>query len=203
MVSAEKQEQRRKQARKRSQAFDQDQANGCLSASLLAQMIDVLVSSQKPSLVSGYIPIGTEIDPRPLMVEFSKRGAQLCLPEVVEKGSPLQFRSWVPGDMLISGPFETLQPMADAKVVQPDFLLLPLLGVDGTGVRLGYGGGFYDRTLFNLKGKGARAFGVGYDVQLVDHLASEDHDQLLDGVITPSLCKVWNEERQARYLAQK
>jgi len=201
-VSAEKQEIRLKMARKRTQAFDQDQATGCESASLLAQMIEVLVGSQKFSIVSGYIPIGTEIDPRPLMAKFLHLGAALCLPVVVQKGSPLQFQSWVPGDMLASGPFETLQPMACAKVVEPDFLLVPLLGVDGAGVRLGYGGGYYDRTLLDLKKKGARAFGVCYDVQLVEDLPKEEHDQLLDGVITPSLCIVWNEERQMRYLAQ-
>ena len=104
--------------------------------------------------------------------------------------------------MLISGLLGTLQPMSTAQIVKPDLVLVPLLGLDLKGVRLGQGGGFYDRTLELLKSNGARAYGVAFDEQIVDDLPNEPHDQLLDGVITPSLCKIWNEERQANYIAQ-
>ncbi len=201
-MSVEKQNIRQKLRRKRAQAFQVDQDNGALAADLLAQKGETLVSLPDVSIVAGYIPIGSEIDPRPLMSRFVPNGAKLCLPEVVNKNQALQFRTWSPGDMLISGLLGTLQPMSSAQIVEPDLVLVPLLGLDLKGVRLGQGGGFYDRTLALLKSNGARAYGVAFDEQIVDDLPNEPHDQLLDGVITPSLCKIWNEERQANYIAQ-
>ncbi len=86
----------------------------------------------------------------------------------------------------------------------PDFLIVPVLGVDAKGVRLGQGGGFYDRTLAALRAAGAvRAFGAVYDEQIVDELPHEPHDQLLDGLITPTSLMVWDEQRQRSFLAQQ
>ena len=206
-MSSEKQNLRQKLRRKRAQAFQVDQDNGALAADLLAQKGETLLSLPDVSIVAGYIPIGSEIDPRPLMSRFvptgaKLSGAKLCLPEVVNKNQALQFRTWSPGDMLISGLLGTLQPMSSAQIVEPDLVLVPLLGLDLKGVRLGQGGGFYDRTLALLKSKGARAYGVAFDEQIVDDLPNEPHDELLDGLITPTLCKIWNKERQANYIIQ-
>lgn len=205
---------RRKLARKRAQVFEADQLNGARAGKSMMAMGEkylqnfqknLLLSSRVISgttIVAGYIPIGSEIDPRPLMSEFSKAGAVLCLPEVVAKGKPLRFRQWAPGDMLISGAMGTLQPLDSARILEPDILLMPLVGLDSRGVRLGQGGGFYDRTLAVLRDQGALAFGVGFDEQLVELLPCEDHDQQLDGVFTPSFCKIWDFGRQTVYLAQ-
>ena len=201
-MSVEKKNLRQKLRRKRAQAFQSDQDNGALAADMLAQKGQALLSLPNISIVAGYIPIGSEIDPRALMNQFVPLGATLCLPEVIDKNQALQFRTWSPGDMLISGKLGTLQPMSSAAIVEPDLIFVPLLGLDLKGVRLGQGGGFYDRTLELLKSKGARAYGVAFDEQIVDDLPNEPHDQLLDGVITPSLCKIWNDERQANYIAQ-
>ena len=201
-MSVEKKNLRQKLRRKRAQAFQSDQDNGALAADMLAQKGQALLSLPNISIVAGYIPIGSEIDPRALMNQFVPLGATLCLPQVIDKNQALQFRTWSPGDMLISGKLGTLQPMSSAAIVEPDLIFVPLLGLDLKGVRLGQGGGFYDRTLELLKSKGARAYGVAFDEQIVDDLPNEPHDQLLDGVITPSLCKIWNDERQANYIAQ-
>lgn len=202
MKEIDKQKIREKLRRKRAQAFEADRSEGARAALGLAEMGSELVINMQASIVAGYIPVGSEIDPRPLMLSFQTAGASLCLPEVVEKGSPLIFRAWSPGNMLVSGLLGTLQPGPEQAKLTPDFVLVPLLGVDEEGVRLGQGGGFYDRTLPHLRAQGARAFGVAFDAQLVTALPREDHDQLLDGVITPSCCKVWEPGGQARYLAQ-
>lgn len=205
---------RRKLARKRAQAFEADKINGASAGLAMVAMGEkylqnfeknLLLSSRiipGTTIVAGYIPIGSEIDARPLMNEFLKAGAVLCLPEVVGKGLPLRFRQWAPGDMLISGAMGTLQPLDSARILEPDILLMPLVGVDSRGVRLGQGGGFYDRTLAGLRDQGALSFGVGFDEQLVELLPCEDHDQQLDGIFTPTCCKIWDFGRQTVYLAQ-
>ncbi len=202
-MNIEKTKLRQKLRRKRSQAFDFDKCEGALAGQALADMAGRLVTEYPPTKVAGYIPMGCEIDPRPLMMKFLEYGAELYLPEVVERGQPLRFRRWVPGDMLISGMLGTLQPPAEQPVGEPDFIIVPLLGIDNSGVRLGQGGGFYDRTLPQLATLGARAFGVAFDTQMIDELPREPHDQLLDGVITPTCCKLWDDDRNVRYLAQK
>ena len=187
--------------RQRVQAFREDEDFGVEAAKRLVVMGQKVIESGGFSVVAGYVPMGSEIDPRPLMMGFAGAGARLCLPEVLRKSSPLQFREWQPGAMLVSGLLGTLQPMESAFVLEPDLLLVPLLGVDSLGVRLGQGGGFYDRTLEQL-GQGVRAYGVAFDSQVVERLPVEGHDQLLDGVITPSCCISWTDERKLRYLAQ-
>ena len=102
---------------------------------------------ETPAVVSGFWPIKEEIDIRPLMIELFNSGCQMALPVVQGRGKPLLFRAWRPGDPLEAGVFGTLQPSARRETVEPDALLVPLLACDEAGWRLGYGGGFYDRTL--------------------------------------------------------
>lgn len=198
----DKQDIRRVLRRQRVQAFEEDQDYGVEAAQRLVRMGQGLIADGGFSVVAGYIPMGSEIDPRPLMLGFRQAGAVLCLPEVVSRGAPLQFRQWEPGALLVSGQLGTLRPLDQAHIVRPDLLLVPLLGVDRLGVRLGQGGGFYDRTLEALGAFNVRAYGVAFDSQVVDQLPVERHDQLLDGVITPGACIEWNEKRQLRYLAE-
>ena len=96
--------------------------------------------------VSGYWPMGDEFDVRPLMTRLCERGHVCALPVVVVRGEALKFRRWQPGDRLTEAGFGTHEPGAQAAVVVPEIVLAPLLAFDTAGRRLGYGGGFYDRT---------------------------------------------------------
>jgi 5-formyltetrahydrofolate cyclo-ligase len=138
-----------------------------------------------PAVVSGFWPIKEEIDIRPLMIDLLNQGCQLALPVVQGKGLPLLFRAWRPGDALEAGVFGTLQPSARREVVEPDALIVPLLACDEEGWRLGYGGGFYDRTLAGLRAKKTvTAVGVGFNDQLVPEVPHGPSDQRLDWLLT-------------------
>jgi 5-formyltetrahydrofolate cyclo-ligase len=137
------------------------------------------------TVVSGFWPIKEEIDVRPLLIELFNRGCQLALPVVTGKGQRLLFRAWRPGDSLEAGVFGTLQPSTRRETVEPEALLVPLLACDQDGWRLGYGGGFYDRTLAALRARGKiTAVGVGFDGQLVPAVPHGPQDQRLDWLLT-------------------
>lgn len=203
-LTGEKQGYRDKLRRRRARAFAEDQAHGAVAAVHIVKMAAALFEPPLPRVVAGYMPISNELDPRPLMAAFAAAGARLCLPEVVEKGTRLRFRAWAPGDLLSSGILGTVHPVAEAEELVPDFLIVPVLGVDARGVRLGQGGGFYDRTLAALRAEGdVRVFGAAFDEQMVDELPRAEHDQLLDGVICPTSLMVWDDQRQRTFLAQQ
>ena len=199
---------RQKLYRKRSQAFQEDQNTGAGAAFKLVAMAEPLIdqlllkTDVQSTVIAGYIPIGSEIDPRPLLTVFHEKGARLCMPEVTALDERLYFRDWKPGDLLISGALGTLQPLSTAALLDPDVMLLPLVGVDQAGVRMGQGGGFYDRTIAHYNSQSLMSIGVAFDAQLVDELPREAHDQYIDGLITPNLCQLWDDKRQARYLKQ-
>lgn len=138
-----------------------------------------------PSVVSGFWPIKDEVDIRPLMTYLHGEGCRLALPVVQGRGQRLSFRAWRPGDPLEAGEFGTLQPPAACETLEPDVLLVPLLACDAEGWRLGYGGGFYDRTLEDLrKRRKVTAVGVGFDLQLVPEVPHGADDQRLDWLLT-------------------
>lgn len=135
--------------------------------------------------VSAYYPVGSEIDPRPLYAALLARGLAGGLPVVAGKGKPLRFRRWRPGEALVPGVLGIGVPPSDAPEVEPDLLLVPLLAFDRRGYRLGYGGGFYDRTLAVLRERGkVLAVGVGFADQEVASVPSGPGDQRLDGIAT-------------------
>ena len=137
------------------------------------------------TVVSGFWPIKDEIDIRPLMAELHGKGCRLALPVVQGRGLPLLFRAWRPGDPLEAGVFGTLQPTAHCETLEPDALLVPLLACDAEGWRLGYGGGFYDRTLLGLRARRkVTAVGVGFDSQIVPAVPHGPDDQRLDWMLT-------------------
>lgn len=141
----------------------------------------------KPCAVSGFLAIGKEIELGPLMQALADRGHRLCLPVMVGKGKPLIFRAYQPGDSLKDRMWGIREPHDDKQEVAPDVLLVPMLCVDDRGWRLGYGGGFYDRTLRALREKKSiLAVGVGYDEQRIDAVPHLDYDEPLDWVLTPS-----------------
>lgn len=135
-------------------------------------------------VVAGYFPIGSEIDPRPLMEKLAAAGAKLALPRLEADGS-MSFRLWHPKDSLVDGTFGLSEPSGDAVRVHPGLVLMPLLGFDGQGTRLGYGKGHYDRALAALRQDGAVfACGLAFHAQMVDDLPREDHDEALDWAVT-------------------
>lgn len=137
--------------------------------------------------IAGYWPLGTELDPRPALAALSAAGARVALPVVAGQGQVLIFRAWRPGDVLEEGPFGTMHPNARAPLVCPQVLLVPLIAFDLEGGRLGYGAGYYDRTISALRAQGrVKALGIAYDIQRVDAVPADQHDQPLDGVVTPA-----------------
>ncbi len=143
----------------------------------------------KTGKVAAYIPIGTEIDVWPLMWALSERGYGICLPQIRRKARPLVFRDWHKGDRLKPGPYGTREPLKSAPQCQPEIILVPLLAFSWDGHRLGYGGGYYDRTLTALRspkraGRPIFACGIAYSGQEVPTLPTDSFDQKLDGVLT-------------------
>lgn len=130
--------------------------------------------------VAGYWPIGTEIDVRPLLHALHARGTPVLLPVTPPRGQPLSFAHWRPGDLMPPERFGTVRPIGDPGM--PDVLLVPLLAWDGQGRRLGYGGGYYDRTLAALPGR--MTIGCAYAAQRVPEVPVGPHDMLLDAVAT-------------------
>ena len=141
---------------------------------------------EAPCVISGFWPIKDEIDIRPLMTELFNQGCQLALPVVPGRGQPLRFRAWRPGEPLEKGVFGTLQPPAEGEApVEPDSLIVPLLACDLEGWRLGYGGGFYDRTLAGLRARrSVTAIGVAFDGQCVANVPHGPDDRRLDWLLT-------------------
>lgn len=140
-----------------------------------------------PAIVSGFLAIGDEIDPTPLMQRLLGEGYRLCLPVMEGKGKPLVFRAWSPGAPLAETTWGIREPLPEAEVLDPDIVLGPLLAFDDQGYRLGYGGGFYDRTLARLRAlKPIVSIGIAFDEQKVDAVPHVDYDERLDWILTPS-----------------
>lgn len=140
--------------------------------------------SRKAS-IGGYFPIHSEMSPLPLLERLVGVGHQTGLPWVIDIDVPLVFGEWAPGEANAVGPFGTRVPKAGAVQFIPDVVLVPLLGVDAEGYRLGYGGGFYDRTLEKLRQAGdVVAIGLGYECQLLEEVPRGVHDQQLDWMVT-------------------
>lgn len=153
---------------------------------LASNVLNLISSLSVPRFVSGFLPIGSEIDIGPCMSRLRQRGLITCLPIVLKKAHPLVFRVWKEGDELESGPLKTRQPGVTASEVRPDILLVPLLAFDLRGYRLGWGGGFYDRTLAAYKMAGWRitTIGVGYDAQQMDQVPAGEFDVPMDWIVT-------------------
>lgn len=136
------------------------------------------------NIVSGYFPIRSEIDPMPAMVSLHEHGFQLCLPVVLGEGKSLEFRAWQPGAAMQPGVFGAMIPES-TEAMEPEAVITPLLAFDAEGRRLGYGGGYYDRSLEELRARRRTyAIGLAFEVQRVDVVPDEATDQRLDAVVT-------------------
>lgn len=137
------------------------------------------------AILAGYWPFASEMDVRPALVALDRTGVLLTLPEVAAKDRPLRFRAWRPDEPLVEGAHGTFHPQMTAPLMRPDVVLVPLLAFDRRGYRLGWGGGYYDRTLALLRKTGqCVAIGVAYAAQEVDEVPTDEYDQPVDWIIT-------------------
>ncbi len=138
-----------------------------------------------PAVISGYHAIGEELDVLPLLGRLIREGHEIGLP-VVRKDRPLIFRRWTPETEMVRGAMGILRPSPEAPEVRPSVLLVPLAAFDTRGFRVGYGGGYYDRTLSNLRAQDSvTAVGVAFAEQEVERVPDEPHDERLDWMLTP------------------
>lgn len=145
---------------------------------------DVILREAAPragAVIGGFLPMGSEINTRPLLEALHARGHAIALPVTPPRGHPLLFRLWSPDMVMSRGPMGTQHPAAGAPVM-PDWLIIPLLAFDRSGARLGYGGGYYDRTLPLLTG--ATAIGVAYAAQEIPQVPTGPHDFRLHAIAT-------------------
>ena len=160
-----------------------------LTAHHPARAIDLL--AHYPALefrgmtIGGIWPLPGEIDTRPLQNNLAAMGEKLSLPCTPKKGHPLTFRHWTSGDKLKAGPYQTREPYPDQPVIFPDLVFVPLLAFTSRGERLGYGGGFYDRTLQSLaERQEVFACGIAYNAQEAVTLPTDKYDVRLDAILT-------------------
>jgi 5-formyltetrahydrofolate cyclo-ligase len=139
------------------------------------------------AIVSGFLPIRSEADLRPLMAALADRGAKLCLPAVLDRET-IVFRELARGAEMVSAGFGTFGPGPEAAVLDPDVMLVPLAAFDRRGHRLGYGAGHYDRAIARLheRGRKPHLIGVAFDCQEVERVPDEPHDVVLDQMLTES-----------------
>lgn len=146
-----------------------------------AEILADVLAPYRAMTLAGYMPMRTEIDPLPAMAAHS---GVVGVPVILGKATPLQFREWSTGAEMVTGEFGALIPK-DGAWVTPQVLIVPLLAFDRRGYRLGYGGGFYDRTLEGLRQKGrAIAIGFAFSAQEVPNVPTEPTDQPLDMIVT-------------------
>ena len=155
---------------------------------ICAEKADDVAALFAPKIIAAYWPIRTELDPIPLLKSLMAKGMVACLPVTPQEGQPLSFHQWDGQAELEEGPYGTKQPSPSLPQIDPDLILAPLLAFDADCWRLGYGGGFYDRTLAALEAKGHKAhvIGIAYDEQQVEQVPKGLYDRALSAILTPS-----------------
>jgi 5-formyltetrahydrofolate cyclo-ligase len=149
----------------------------------------------RPRSVSVFYPLRDEPDTLLLLTALADEGFATALPVVVGRGSALAFRLWRPGEPTRAGAMSIREPVEDAPVVAPDLLFVPLACFDRRGHRIGYGAGYYDRTLSNLRAmKPVHAIGVAYGICEVAAVPYETHDQTLDAIVTEQETILFSEQ---------
>jgi 5-formyltetrahydrofolate cyclo-ligase len=137
------------------------------------------------AVVSGFWPMRSEVDIRPVMFALAQKGARLCLPAILDK-TTIVFRELVRGAELVDMGFGTFGPGPEAEELEPDLMLVPLAAFDRRGHRIGYGAGYYDRAIARLqeKGKAQRLIGIAFECQLVELVPDQPHDMQLAEILT-------------------
>ncbi len=148
-----------------------------------AQIVEHLLRLLTPPAIAGFCwPIKHEPDVRKVLQHWARLGSLAALPVVIAEASPLAFRPWSSETRLEEDRYGIPTPV-DGEFVTPDLLLMPLNGFDAAGYRLGYGGGYFDRTLAALSPR-PLAVGVGFEINRLDSIRPETHDQRLDWIVT-------------------
>jgi 5-formyltetrahydrofolate cyclo-ligase len=156
---------------------ERERANASISVTL-----EPLTHRRGGRLIGFYWPFKGEFDPRPLARRLAGQGVRFALPAVVDKGAALEFREWRPGIRMVPGIWQIPVP-AEGPPVAPDLVWVPLLGFDSAGYRLGYGGGYYDRTLGRATPR-PFAIGIGYERVRLPSIRPQPHDIAMDAVVT-------------------
>ena len=141
------------------------------------------INLQAGDVVAAYWRIRDELDCQPILVKLMDSNQKVVLPVVLGQDEPLDLRVWEQGASLYESGFGTLAPSELAPRAEPDIVIMPLLGFDKRGTRLGYGGGYYDRTLARLSKK-PKLVGLAFAAQELDHIPREPHDVPLDAIVT-------------------
>ncbi|MER2520777.1 MAG: 5-formyltetrahydrofolate cyclo-ligase [Bdellovibrionales bacterium] len=159
--------------------------SGSAAARKICRILCGSIDIRPNTVVASYHPQRCEISPEPLIAALRERGCEIALPVVIGKHQPLTFRAFSPGNALAPGFGGIPEPLPQAETLSPDLFLVPLLAFDRQGNRLGYGGGYYDRTL-NLARlcKRVLAIGLAYSCQEIENVPHGSHDMRLDAVLT-------------------
>lgn len=166
-------------SRRRSEAFDQ--ASAATAANILANHLGTY---PKEWPIAGYLPIRTEIDPRPAMKSLLREGRSVCVPVVQTQGQPLKFREWTPCSNLVKAAYGVAIP-EKGRWISPRVIVVPQLAFDRNGRRLGYGGGYYDRTIAEYRAtNSAVVVGFAFSGQEHECVPADEFDQMLDAVVT-------------------
>jgi len=175
----------RKEALARRDALDPQWR---IEASLaMAETARLHIRPEPRDIVSGFWPMRSEVDVRPMMHGLAEGGARLCLPAIIDK-TTIVFRELVRGAALIDTGYGTSGPGPEAEVLEPSIMLVPLAAFDARGHRIGYGAGFYDRAIARLQdaGHSPRLVGIAFDCQEISIVPDEPHDAIIPEIITES-----------------
>ncbi|WP_299822294.1 5-formyltetrahydrofolate cyclo-ligase [uncultured Jannaschia sp.] len=183
VIQWRKSERARLRAARQALSVDLRNAVGQELASHLHGFLNARFGGGQSQALSAYWPIKGEPDLRPLMTELHAAGVTIALPLVETKAAPLVFRRWTPEMKMIRGHWNIPVPPPDTPIVAPEIVLVPLVGWDEAGYRLGYGGGYFDRTLAAL-GRRPFAIGVGLQAARLATIHPQPHDIPLDAIIT-------------------
>ncbi|MDP1956852.1 MAG: 5-formyltetrahydrofolate cyclo-ligase [Rhodocyclaceae bacterium] len=153
-----------------------------LASAHILDRLSQLLQPRPPGTLAFCWPVRAEVDCRPLMLDLIRAGWQAAMPTVVTPAAPMQFRAWSPDAPMTTDPFGIPVPQT-AHCVTPDVVLLPLVAVDPAGYRLGYGGGYFDRTLAAAVPR-PLTIGVGFELAIVPDIHPEPHDIPLDIIVT-------------------
>ncbi|MCL4189075.1 MAG: 5-formyltetrahydrofolate cyclo-ligase [Rhodobacteraceae bacterium] len=169
-------------ARRALPVAEREQSGAALAGHLRA-LLAGRIDAARGTVLSGYWPIKGEPDLRPLMAALDSQGVAVALPVVERKGAPLVFRRWTPATPMVRGDWNIPVPPPESVAVIPAITLAPLVGWDGNGYRLGYGGGYFDRTLAALTPR-PYVIGVGLEAARLPTIFPQPHDIRLDAIVT-------------------
>ena len=179
-IDAQKQAFRKQAKAARLEAYHQTPEAG----QLIAQQLLGLTFPNGAN-ISAFWPLAEELDTLPLLHALHEQGHQMLLPVMLGAGKPLAFGTWQPGDRLKEAAFKTLEPSDDKARLAPDIMLCPLLAFDRRGYRMGYGGGFYDRSIAQLQQQGELlTIGIAFAAQEVATIPTGEYDMPLDMIVT-------------------